>query len=176
MSKKGGVRLVEILQEYKPAKILLLLILCVATMAAVTDAMSVKTTVITMEITNLILDEKTISLSFPTFTKGTAAETVLYKVDTLSRPLKLHFKIGNTTAELAPYFVSLSFRITVRGVTGSYDQKIYTKYDGSTISEGMVTTSSSTRMYECKVYTEFQTKELAGKKKFSILCWAEEST
>ena len=139
---------------------------------SISGSISMKNTAMPVEIVHLITSETIPSFSFTTYTTGATADTQYCRINTLSRPLVVHFLIQNTTDQLNPYFTTITVSVRVKSTTGSFDKTTTTTYNGGTINEGAITVVSSYSTYNCLVHVSYETKGLAGQKKVVLSIWA----
>jgi len=139
---------------------------------SISGSISMKNTAMPVEIVHLITAETIPSFSFTTYTTGSTTDAQYCKINTLSRPLAIHFLMQNTTDQLNSYFTTLTVSVRLKSTTGSFDKTTTTVYSGSSISEGTITVSSSYNTYNCLVHVSYETKGLAGQKKVVLSIWA----
>lgn len=139
---------------------------------SISGSMSMKNTAMPVEIVHLITAETIPSFSFTTYTTGATTDAQYCRVNTLNRPLVIHFLLQNTTDQLSPYFTALTVNVRVKSTTGTFDKATTTIYNGSTVTEGTITVATSYNTYNCLVHVNYETKGLAGQKKVMLSIWA----
>jgi len=139
---------------------------------SISGSISMKNTKMPFEIVHLITNEATLSFSFTTYTTGSTPETQYSKINTLNRPITIHFTMQNTTDQLGNYFATLSVSCRLKSTTGSFDQTTTTAYTGTAVNEGTIRVSSSYSAYNCLVHVNYETKGIAGQKNIILSIWA----
>ena len=139
---------------------------------SISGSISMKNTAMPVEIVHLITAETIPSFSFTTYTTGATADAQYCKINTLSRPLVIHFLIQNTTDQLNSYFTALNVTVRLKSTTGTFDKTTLTTFKGSTIREGTITVVNTYSTYNCLVHVNYETKGLAGQKKLVLSIWA----
>lgn len=139
---------------------------------SISGSTSMKNTAMPVEIVHLITAETIPSFSFTTYTTGATTDTQYCKINTLNRPIVIHFLIQNTTNQLNPYFTTLTVTVRLKSTTGTFDKTTTTTFNGSTANEGTITVVSNYNTYNTLVHVNYETKGLAGQKKIILSIWA----
>ena len=152
----------QLLKDKRFQPVLIFAIFVLASLSTI-NAVSIKNTKISTNISHLITNEQPLALTLTTYTSGTTPDTTYCEIHSLGRPLTVHFAFQNTTAQLSPLFGRLVLNVHVwnLGSAVTFNQVKQIVFDGNSVTSADIILSPTITNYGCSIQASYETQGIA---------------